>query len=395
MDKTLYQYYSKQKVQPTFAGFKNEKELQGYVETRKSVFYRLMLPHTFFKGKEVLEFGPDTGENSLVFANWGAGVTIVEPNVTSHDYIKEYFSRFNFENSLKKVSASSMLDFDTKNVFDVIDAEGFIYTIKPNSAWIKKAQSLLNLDGLFILSYMELYGSFIELLTKAVYYRVVLMGMPDNVETVQRLFSNKWDSIDHTRKFESWYMDVIKNPFVRKEYFIDSSSLIKDMRDDGFRIFSSWPNYREFNNAKWIKSPVNESEEIVLNVTVTEKNRLSNFLGVTYFPFGDATEINKNLDVLLSITDDLVDNWTVDACEKCEFSIDKIKSILISIENKASFFDEDSFKNSINILDMIKSIYSLMKLEKPDDLIKFCQNNKTFISSWGVPAHYAVFQRIC
>ena len=38
----------------------------------------MSVPPALFRGADVLEFGPDSGENAVVFARWGARLTLVE-----------------------------------------------------------------------------------------------------------------------------------------------------------------------------------------------------------------------------------------------------------------------------------------------------------------------------
>lgn len=146
----MYGYYATQNVRPTWADFGDDAELSKYAALREIMFLRLMLPPAIFAGKRLLEFGPDTGENSLIFAQWGAKLTLVEPSAEAHSYIRSYFSKFGLGARLDDVIAASLLEFSADRKFDVIDAEGFIYTIQPNSAWIKKAGECLQSDGFLI-----------------------------------------------------------------------------------------------------------------------------------------------------------------------------------------------------------------------------------------------------
>jgi len=41
---------------------------------------------------------------------------------------------------------------------------------------------------------------------------------------------------------------------------------------------------------------------------------------------------------------------------------------------------------------MILSIFDLLKHNKITDLIQFCQNDKTFLNSWGAPNNNAIYQ---
>ena len=96
----MFEYYAGQEVQPTYADFRDDVALSKYEQLRKLVFARLALPAAIFQSASLLEFGPDTGENSLIFARWGAQLTLVEPNAKAHAYIRRYFAKFGLERTL-------------------------------------------------------------------------------------------------------------------------------------------------------------------------------------------------------------------------------------------------------------------------------------------------------
>lgn len=383
---TLCEYYSKQSIKPTHAEFKTLSQLESYAELRRQVFQRLMLPHSYFNGKNILEFGPDTGENSLVFALWGGTVTLVEPNTAAHEYIHRYFSSFDLGTHLTGISEESLLTFHSLEKFDLIDAEGFIYTIQPQSLWLTKTAELLKKHGLLVVSYMELFGSFIELLTKAIYQQVVFnSNFQDDVTTAQMLFEPKWNSIPHTRKFESWYMDVIKNPFVRKKYLIDPVDLLKDAQEGGFRLYSSFPNYKNVLEMQWIKSPLNMEEETNASIRFIEMSCLSHFLGTNCFSTVVDSEVNDALLRLVTLSDQLIEDVDTEACTMALQAIHVIRE-----------FVDSKLPHSLpalNILKMAETAFELIKRCDAQSLVDFCQRDKTFISNWGLPAHCSIFQK--
>lgn len=391
MVETLYEYYATQSVRPTYAGFGGDAELSKYAELRKNVFHRLMLPPVVFAGKRLLEFGPDTGENSLVFAHWGAHLTLVEPNAEAHTYIRRYFSKFGLDACLDDVVAASLLEYSAPHKFDVIDAEGFIYTIQPNSAWIKKTGECLERDGFLIISYMELYGGFIELLTKAIYQRVARdPTYGAGIETAKRLFLPKWDSVQHTRKIDSWFMDVIENPFVRRKYYIDPVKLLKDMHAGGFRLYSSWPNYRDALAMQWIKAPLSPEDEMLSSISFVEQSRLSHLLGCKCFFPGIGGALSDALASLVRITDELIDAWSPEACATAGASVSSIDGQIRKLRVTTGVGNLDV---ASEILSMARSVFQLMEMDGVDRLVEFCRTDKAFLSSWGTPAHYAIFQR--
>src|ERR1017187_1060891 len=332
----LYDYYLTQTIRPTHADFGSDTELSRYAELRKHVFNRLTFPPALFAGKRVLEFGPDTGENSLIFAQWGARLTLVEPNEEAHSYIRRYFSKFQLNDSLDDVIAVPLLEFSPPHKFDIIDAEGFIYTVQPTSAWVRKTSECLESDGFLIISHMELYGGFIELLTKAIYQRVArdpAYGV--GIETAKRLFLPKWDSVQHTRKFDSWFMDVIENPFVRMKYFIDPVDLLKEMHTGGFRLFSSWPNYRDTLAMQWIKAPLDLEGEMLSSISFVEQSRLSHLLSCKCFMPENNREQTDNLALMIRIPDGLIDTWSKEACATARACVSNINGLIRGVRGAA------------------------------------------------------------
>ncbi len=387
----MYEYYAAQNIQPTYADFSGDAELSNYARLRKDVFARLGLPPVIFKGNTVLEFGPDTGENSLVFAQWGAKLTLVEPNLAAHPYIRRYFAKFGIEAALDDIVPASLLDFKPTRQYGVIDAEGFIYTVKPTSAWIAKAAECLEMDGFFVITYNELYGGFMELLLKAIYSSVIRnKAYPAGVDSAKQAFQPKWDSIPHTRKIESWFMDVIVNPFVRKQYFIDPVALLNDANAGGFRLHSAWPNYRDALAIEWIKAAYSEETETKAAIAFVEQNRFSHFLGKRCFLPQQSAELNANLTPLVDIVDALIDASSASACKQAQGHLDAILTI---VDNSAGVASEQDLQHARATLKMIRTIFKLIETDAADKLIDFCRTDTTFISTWGMPNHHAVLQK--
>lgn len=387
----LHDYYLTQAIRPTHADFRNDTELTNYAALRKSVFWRLNFLPDLFSGKRVLEFGPDTGENSLIFAQWGAHLTLVEPNENAHSFIHGYFSKFHLEDRLDDVVGASILEFSSQHKFDIIDAEGFIYTVQPTRAWIDKTAQLLKKDGFLIVSFTTPHGGFIELLTKAIYRRVA--NDPKygaGIETAKRLFLPRWNSIPHTRKLESWFMDVIENPFVRMKYFIDPSELLREAHEGGFRLYSSWPNYRDVLEMHWIKSPLDNDRELRASTSFVEQNRLGHLLGCKCFVPEITSRQLERVDQLTQITDELIDKWSNGACSTAAACVHDIEDL---IKNKNTALGDENTATATKVLAMCQTLFQLMGMDDVDQLVEFCRQDETFISTWGMPNHYAIFQR--
>jgi hypothetical protein len=389
----LYDYYATKTIRPTHANFSDENELASYAELRQKVFHRLMFPPDMFFGKRVLEFGPDTGENSLVFAQWGSRLTLVEPNREAHPYIQKYFEKFRLSDRLDDVIAASLLEFESPRKFDIIDAEGFIYTVQPTSAWVKKTSECLNIGGYLIISSTTPHGAFIELLMKAIYQRVArTSGYGASVETAKVLFQPKWDRIPHTRTFESWHMDILENPFVRTKYFIDPVALLNEAHAGGYRLHSAWPTYADALSMSWIKGPLDLDADVRSAISFVEQSRVSHLLGCKCFVPGITRTQIQSLDLLVNITDGLIDKWSRDACSVAQECVSNIEAHLQVLAKATS---DPSLQVAQNVLAMIGSAFKFLASDDVSPLIEFCRNDKTFMSTWGMPNHYTIFQRVC
>ena len=129
----------------------------------------MALPRTAFAGKDVLEFGPDSGENALAFASWGARLTLVEPNERAHAAIRTYFEQFGMLSALAGITNAHVLDYRDDARYDVVVAEGFIYTVQPTRTWLAAFRRLLRDDGIFLVTYYERLGALVELTLRALH----------------------------------------------------------------------------------------------------------------------------------------------------------------------------------------------------------------------------------
>ena len=74
---TQLRYYTSKQINPVEIPL-GGKKWSNHFEQRLNLLERhLKLPASWFKGKRVLEFGPNKGENSLIFAKKISGIAIL------------------------------------------------------------------------------------------------------------------------------------------------------------------------------------------------------------------------------------------------------------------------------------------------------------------------------
>ena len=271
---TMTDYYDAAGFLPTHCRLKTAQDLEDYAAARERFLNdKLYLPKRLFNDAQLIEIGPDTGENALCFAKWGAHCYLAEPNIHAHPVILDYFKRYNLIYQLEDLDqidiAGMSRTWTCLPENDFVIAEGFIYTV-PIDVWLPLFARLLRPGGMVLISYYERYGGFIELFTKRIYNRVLeLTGLP-GIEVAHKLFDNKWALIKHTRTFNQWFLDVLEDPFVSEEYFLEAEALCQAFDAAGFSLYSSWPQYRSpepywhklpeqpGSRAEWIKSQHNK-----------------------------------------------------------------------------------------------------------------------------------------
>jgi hypothetical protein len=387
----LYEYYRGQQLLPTFADFQAAPELERYAAQRAAVLRdRAGLPTALFNGAEVLEFGPDSGENALVFAMWGAHLTLVEPNERAHETIRAYFERFGRGASLRSLSSENVLDYEDPARYDFVVAEGFIYTIQPTRAWLAAFHRLLRADGMFFITYYERCGAMFELALRALHRAHQRLTGLDAEASARRLYAAKWDAIPHTRRFESWVMDVLENPFVRAATFLDARTLVDDMAASGFDLYASYPHYGDVLAMDWHKRESTVLERTVRARAHIERSTLS-FLSGRKLYIGDAARaeaIAQDARELVADIDATIDGDDTRAIQRAIAALDWLTT---AVDEPSIVADDLAERRAAS--DAFASFAHAFRLAASGDaagLVQHAQTDAAFIANWGQPVHLAV-----
>jgi hypothetical protein len=71
-----------------------------------------------------------------------------------------------------------------------------------------------------------------------------------------------------------------------------------------------------------------------------------------------------------------------------------VSNIEAHLQVLAKATNDPSLQNAQNVLAMIGSAFKFLASDDVSLLIEFCRNDKTFMSTWGMPNHYTIFQRV-
>ncbi|MDA9498817.1 class I SAM-dependent methyltransferase [Bradyrhizobium sp. CCBAU 11357] len=394
-DEKLFNYYERQDVLPTFGNFKSAAELDAYASQRRELFSdKLVLPPRLFLDAEVLEFGPDSGENALVFAGWGANMTLAEPNRHAHPKIEAYFAHFGLTERLRELALADVEGFRSERRYDIIDAEGFIYTVQPTENWLGVFHRLLNPDGFAIVSYYERYGGFFELALKAIHAAGKALSGRPALETAKSLFEAKWNSIPHTRSFESWLMDVLENPFVRHRYFLDATALCTAAHAQGFDIHSAWPAYRDSLDVYWHKKVLSADEKLRRAARHLDRSRLSFLGGRKLYLVGKAdavAAISASIETLVLDVDAMIDDPFGESLPRVVANLASLREAIGTTDILAD--DASDIETIVATLDSFHRIFSAIGRRDASAVAALTQTDPAFINTWGQPAHFLVIRK--
>lgn len=391
--KGLHEYYKDRDFKPTFASFKSAEELDRYAAARLSIYRNLLhLPPRMFEGARVCEFGPDTGENALVFARWGARMTLVEPRPAAWQDIRAYFQRYGLADKLEAIIGETVEDFRSDTRFDFLNAEGFIYTVQPTEMWLKKFAELLNPGGLAVANYLDQAGCLFELLWALCHARYQEVSGERGVDAAWSLFEPKWNSIQHTRPFESWVKDVLENPFVRLTYLIDPAELSAKAFAQGLAMQASWPRYEDPFDPFWHKRIPAERVLEERRRAFIARSRLSFAFARPLFTVGSdvrTASINKAVLGLVASVDTMIDGWDGGVAARARGQAAELDEALAGPDLMAEPSERAAARASLAAL---TRTLELLDRGEASAIRQQMRTHEILMGTWGATTHYAVFR---
>ncbi|MEO5375282.1 MAG: class I SAM-dependent methyltransferase [Alphaproteobacteria bacterium] len=393
---SMITYYDLTERLPTFAKLETDDELSRYAAQRWRLFSELLgvSPHVF-KGADVIEFGPDSGENALVFAQWGARLTLVEPNLKAHEFINAYLRRFGLTDRLAELSSLPIERYVPTRTFDAVVAEGFIFSVRPEALWMDLFARLLRPGGYAVISYYDRTSFGLEALWKLLFAALASMtGGRRSVELAWRLYATKWNSIRHTRAFESWVMDVLENPFIRLKYSLDAAEVVRQMAARGLSLSGSWPSYRDSLAVYWYKNETPPEARLARTRRFIDRNCLGHLFGTTMFLCGDEDEVAAVVRATREFVESIDAGYEtpdVAGITRCARAIERLR-LLVS---RAHIYAEDPVARpgAAAMLDGVEQALRLILAGDTQGLVDLCNSDEALISHWGNPNHFAVFHK--
>src|SRR5437870_4745313 len=156
-------FYRDNKFNPVPIGIENRAIWEEHVSKRRNLYEQhLGLPFSFLRDRSVIEFGCNSGENSLVLAAFGAKLTLAEPNEQVLPRLKQLYEHFRLSHRIEALVNQGVDEFKAETTYDLAIAEGFLYTHKNRNEMLRKIVDVIVPGGIGVISFNDRYGMFFE-----------------------------------------------------------------------------------------------------------------------------------------------------------------------------------------------------------------------------------------
>jgi hypothetical protein len=260
-DESVLAYYQNHQFNPVLIRVEDPAVWESHFAKRRNLYERhLGLPLPLLRGARVLEFGPNSGENCLVPALFGSRLTLVEPNDQVLPRLRQLFDQFGLAGQIDAVHCQTMDAFTSEQTFDLVIAEGFLYTLANRDVLLRKMIRLIGPGKYGVISINDQYGGLIELLRRAILFRACLLsGIKDvqsepSLRLARQLYADDFARLNSSRTFGAWWKDTLVNPFYVTEYLWSFPAVLAILRDEGCDFYSSSPVWATSEHYKWYKN---------------------------------------------------------------------------------------------------------------------------------------------
>ena len=302
----LINYYLKKKFNPVPIKTNSQREFSKHLRLRKNLIENhLKIPLNLLKDKNIIEFGPNRGENSMIYAFHGAKLHFVEPILDSVNELKRKYKKHNLLKAVKNIKKTNLENYKSKKKFDLVIAEGFLNTLAERNKQLIKLFRLVENSGLIILNYDDFYGSLIELIKSAILKKMCLQNSVelDSVHSLnlsKKLFYNDFKKLKNTRPYKAYWLDQLSCEFAKDVWKFEE--ILKIAKLNNFSFYSSSPLWQTTYNQKWYKS-IDLTDQLNIDSKVIYEWRKN----INYFLTGNKkVKIPKNKNLIIKQVDTLV-----------------------------------------------------------------------------------------
>ncbi|MCG8605172.1 class I SAM-dependent methyltransferase [bacterium] len=383
-------YYQQHGFNPVPISLESRADWASQTAKRLNLYQRhLGIPLALLKGRSVLEFGCNSGENALVLASFGAKLTLVEPNEQVLPRLRALFAQYDLENQIATLVQDDIESFESKARFDLVLAEGFLDGLLSRDEMICKIGQLLTPNGLAVISFDDRIGNLLESTRRLLLWRVLQLHNIRDVYSekalslAKQLYLSDFERLNSSRPFEAWWMDSLMHPLINGANRWSYQEILSIVEKAGCEFYASSPQWHTSDHYSWYK---NVPEIRTRHQCILDDWR-KHFL---YFLTGICDSHAKAPPV----SDDV--HIEVENLISCNFDFSSLRGRLpidaIDDPDALSAYFKQSEDSRFSSFDWeMRHLYDVAKGEEANEIIRSYHATEYVRYHWGCPYHYISF----
>jgi len=390
-DESVLAYYQNHHFNPVLIRVEDPRVWEEHFAKRRNLYERhLALPLPLLRGARVLEFGPNSGENCLVHALFGSRLTLVEPNDQVLPRLHALLDQFGVSGQVDAVHCQTIDDFTSRETYDLVIAEGFLYTLSNRDAMLRKIASLVEPGKFGVISINDQYGGLIELLRRAILFRACYLSGIDDVQSqaslqlAQKLYADDFARLSSSRTFEAWWKDTLVNPFYVTEYLWSFPAVLAILQEEGCEFCSSSPVWATFHHYNWYKNLTRPLDRHELALRDWRAN-LAYFLTGAKPPEGRQHPATQDVIRAVATVTAALSGSSRSAASAVSLPLYPIELDRYLAEHTGSILPK--------VNEELKHVFDALHDPGVDTLLDTYAAAATVRSLWGTAYHYICFQR--
>ncbi|HEV2552958.1 MAG TPA: class I SAM-dependent methyltransferase [Bosea sp. (in: a-proteobacteria)] len=191
-------------------------DLSQHLQLRDSLYRSIGLPQVAFRGSDILEIAPGSGQNSLYLAvSQPRSLTLVEPNPAGLRDIQKLYDTLSEPHTAPILHPARLQEFNPGKLYDVVLCENWLGALPAELELLRKLAGLVAPGGALVLTIVPLAGFFPNVMRKLLALRVVPshLGFDERTAALVEIFGPHLATIPNmTRSHRDWVHDCMVNP---------------------------------------------------------------------------------------------------------------------------------------------------------------------------------------
>jgi ubiquinone/menaquinone biosynthesis C-methylase UbiE len=350
-------------------------DLNAHFRRRDALYRTLGFVPAHLEGRQVLEFGPGSGENSIYLASLRPSTyTLVDGTQSSIQSLEKIRQQYYSDLSVELIH-SDFLEFQSTAKYDAVFCEGAIPTQAFPEPMLRHIASFVKPGGILVITTVDAVSFLSEAIRR--FLARLHIGQPNldltHVPRLVAFFKNDLDSLKGmSRKREDWVIDQIIHPWNGPPFSMADAiaTLASDYSAHGTspRFFSDW---------RWYKSIHQEDDGFSTALLASYKSEVHNFLDWRFSLPATDMDSNKNL---LALSRQIYDLEFAMETGKKPFESTAMVSLLEKILDECTQLHDDTR------LSLGKAIQAISR--------KFLKNECDLAGWWGRGQQYLSFVKL-